>query len=223
MLKYIFLIIISLMIIKEVYDCYCIIPEVKQIIPVMEESSYKTANEYIFNNVQAKRAPEEIVYNNPDPWTKLIIDKNNEYPYFYHIKITIPSLNDLMKWKEIIPNIEFNPNSGELIIPSKDEGSALAITNLIISNLYNNLSLDDIISDQLIQVSIAKAQSHELVRNKLKEQILAATNNKTVAKPSSNFERDLATRTPTQPAQVKNNDEIEAFDGNDYSNDYSFI
>ena len=143
--------------------------------------------------------------------------RNNEFPYLYHIKVSIPSLNDLQKWKEIIPNLEFDPNTGELIIPSKDEGSALAVANLIIANLYNNLSITDILSKELLQISIAKAQAHEIVRSKLREQILSNTSGKTMVKSQSSFERDLASKAKPQQTENFSRDDIEAFDGNGYS------
>ena len=53
-------------------------------------------------------------------------------------------LNDYQTWKQIIPNLDFNPQSGELIIPSKDEPSALALANLIVINITGQLSLENI-------------------------------------------------------------------------------
>jgi hypothetical protein len=51
-------------------------------------------------------------------------------------------LNDYQTWKQIILNLDFNP--GELIIPSKDEPSALALANLIVINITGQLSLENI-------------------------------------------------------------------------------
>jgi hypothetical protein len=47
-------------------------------------------------------------------------------------------------WK-IIPNINFDPRAGELIIPSKDEPSALALANLILINFSGQMSLQNIL------------------------------------------------------------------------------
>ena len=178
---------------------------------------------------------KEIVFDKMNPWSKVIIRNGTEFPYNYYIPVTIPSLNDFQNWKNIVPNLDFNPQSGELIVPSKDEGSALALTNLIIANLHDQLTIDEIINKQLIQISVAKAQAHELVRNKLREQILDNLNGgKVVNAPATNFEKDLAS-TDTKmnidlPADIDsyNNKkqiqpkegEFEAFEGGD---GYSYI
>jgi hypothetical protein len=127
------------------------------------------------NNEQLNKKDTEykiLEFDKPNPWTKIIFDKSQEYYYNFYIKIKIPSLNDYQAWKKIIPNIDFLPKTGELIIPSKDEQSALAIANLIISNLMGYLSMDDIIEKKLIQISISKCKSHEIVQNKIRQQII---------------------------------------------------
>jgi hypothetical protein len=113
-----------------------------------------------------------IDYDKPNPWTKVIFDNTQEYNFNFFIKIKIPSLNDYEKWKEIIPNLDFIPKTGELVIPSKDEASALALANLIISNLMGYLSINDILEKNLIQISISKCKSHEIVQNKIRLQII---------------------------------------------------
>ena len=124
----------------------------------------------------------------------------------------------IQNWKKIIPVLDFDPSSGELIIPALDEGTALAIANLILANLHNSISLEDIMSKQLLQISIAKAQAHEIVRNKLREQILSVTHSKLGSKVPSNFEKDLAHEPKVaQETPRKLKEDIEAFDGNDYS------
>ena len=164
--------------------------------------------------------------------TKKLVDKSSDYPYLYHIKVAIPSLNDLQNWIKIIPNLNFSPHTGELIIPSKDEGSALAVANLIIANLNNNISMSDIINKQLLQISIAKAQSRDFVRTKLKEQIKTNLNIKASSDASKvpNFEMDLANKNNmVNKANLMFNKstieekithpirDVEGFDGNDYS------
>ncbi len=192
---------------------------------------------------QNRSKPEVIEYNKPNPWSKIIINKQSEYPYLFHIKIKIPSLNDFENWKQIIPNISFDPRSGELIIPSKDEASALALANLICSNFMGNLSLQNILDKNLIQISVNKAKSYEVVQNKLREQIMENLYGKQINKVQTNFEKDLAvkdisnndlsrqvdfhsdsftdtfeqfdTEESNQPSN--NSGSIEAYDGGDYS------
>jgi hypothetical protein len=131
-------------------------------------------------------------FDKPNPWTKIIIKKLEEYPYLFHIKVKVPSLNDFENWKQIVPNIDFDPRNGELIIPSKDEPSALALANLIIINFMGQMSLQNILEKNLIQISINKAKSYEVVQNKLREQIIENLYGKTFNSSDSSFEKDLA-------------------------------
>jgi hypothetical protein len=132
---------------------------------------------YKFDNLKEKKInivennQQIINYDKPNPWTKLVINENNEYPYYFHIKINIPSLTDYTNWKNIIPNLDFNVSTGELIIPSKDEASALAITNLFIMNINGDLKLEDILHNNLIETSITKSKNYEVVQNKFRDQI----------------------------------------------------
>jgi hypothetical protein len=82
-----------------------------------------------------------LEFDKPNPWSKVIVDERNPYPFLFHIKLRIPSLNDYESWKQIVPNIEFIPRTGELIIPSKDEASALALANLISINFTGQMTL----------------------------------------------------------------------------------
>ena len=143
------------------------------------------------NNIQVSNNKIQE-FDRPYPWSKIIYIKEDEFPYYYHIKIVIPSLNDFENWKQIIPNLDFNPNSGELIIPSKDEASALAVANLICINFSGQMSIQDILKKDLIKISIIKAKTHEVVRTKLREQIMEVLYGKTMDKVQTNYEEDLA-------------------------------
>ena len=123
------------------------------------------------HNILEKKELKIFEMNVSEPWSKILFNPDDEYQYHYHIKIKIPSLNDYEEWHRIIPNLKFNPNSGELIIPSKDEPAALAIVNLICMNFSKQLTIYEIINKNLIQISIDKAKSHTIVANKLREQI----------------------------------------------------
>ena len=181
----------------------------EKFININENNSSKLIHEYNDIIIEAKfndnNQPEEIEIKNinepenniqefdrPYPWTKIIYDKGEEYPYMYHIKIIIPSLNDFERWKQIIPNIDFNPNSRELIIPSKDEASALAIANLICINFSGQMSMTDILNKDLIRISISKAKTHDVVKNKLREQIMEVLYGKSFNTIQTNYEKDLA-------------------------------
>ena len=149
--------------------------------------------------------PSEVVPNKfiiwtftqPVPWTQIIYVYGQEFPFRFFLKINIPSLNDYQAWKQIIPNLDFDSKTGELIIPSKNEESALAIANLIISNFQGQLTIDNIIQKNLIQISVTKAQQYEVVKTKLREQIIEALHgqmnqlNRTNKPKSNDFEEDL--------------------------------
>jgi hypothetical protein len=155
-----------------------------------------------------------VEYDVPKPWSKVVYIPNSPYPYNYFIKLKIPSLNDYESWKTIVPNLNFDPRSGDLIIPSKDEASALALANLISINFSGQLSLDNILEKNLIQISISKAKSHEVVINKLREQITENLNGSKFSSPDISFEKDLV-----NVNKQENNIEfsIDAYNGNDYA------
>ena len=184
------------------------------------------------NNIEHFTEDRVKEFNKPNPWTKLIVKKGDEYPLHFHIKIKIPSLNDFQTWKQIVPNLNFDPNTGEMIIPSQDEAAALALANLIIINFTGQMTLKDILEKNLIQISVAKAKSHELVQNKLREQIMDNLyGKKENVENFANFSQDLTKNNNTNfqtenfsdtfqhfdAAEKANNFEtIEAFQGNDY-------
>ena len=111
-------------------------------------------------------------FYDPKPWTKIIYNYGEEYPYYYYLKAKIPSLNDYQNWKSIIINLDFDPRSGELIIPCKDEETALSIANLIVSNFKGDIKLEEIINKDLLGISILKCRKFEIVKNKLRDQII---------------------------------------------------
>jgi len=148
----------------------------------------------------------------PKPWTKIIYKYNEKYPFNFFIKIKVPSLNDYSNWKQIIPNLDFDPRSGEIIIPCEDEETALSIANLIVSNFKGDLSLEEIMSKNLIDISINKAKKYEVVKNKLIEQIMTNLNDKIKEsfKETQTFATDLAKK------QNKHED-YAAYEGTEYS------
>lgn len=151
----------------------------------------------------------------PKPWSKVVYNPNDNYPYNYYIKLRIPSLNDYEAWKNIVPNLNFDPRSGELIIPSKDEASALALANLISINFTGQLSLDNILEKNLIQISISKAKAHEVVQHKLREQIIENLHGTKFNNPEMSFEKDLVN---LNKQEIKNEEtSIEAYTGSDYA------
>jgi hypothetical protein len=162
-------------------------------------SNTSTSNTSTSNTSKLNSNESKVIINDkPNPWTKVIINQNDEYPFLYHIKIKIPSLNDFENWKKIIPNLNFDPLSGELIIPSKDEQSALAIANLILINFSGKMTIQHIVEKNLIQISIAKTKSYELVQNKIRAQIMDELYGKQINKPITNYQQDLAVKKPIE-------------------------
>ena len=160
--------------------------------------------------------PNEYIvwtFSDPVPWTQIIYMYGEEYPFKFFIKIKVPSLNDYQVWKQIIPNLNFNSKTGEIIIPSKNEASALAIANLIVSTFTGQMTIETVLEKNLIQISVTKALQFELVRNKLREQILEGLNNKTyntrqTETGKNDYEADLA-RTSKNEISAANN--VETF------------
>lgn len=221
-------------------------PNKQQLLKIVELEATNTLQNKILQNetfanepvpyIKPQPEPKIWEFDRPNPWTKVIFNETDEYPYYFHIKISIPSLNDYEMWKQIVPNIDFNPRTGELIIPSKEEASALALANLICINFSGQMSIENILDKNLIQISIGKSRAHEVVQNKLREQIMENLYGKSVTKVQTSFEKDLAMNgiendqakvdfksdnfTDTFEHFTENNNtdhNIEAYDGGDYS------
>ena len=159
-------------------------------------------------------------FNLEKPWTQIIYNYDQEYPFRFFIKVKIPSLNEYQTWKHIVPNLDFDSKTGELIIPSKDEAGALAITNLIISNFKGQLSIENILEKNLIPISITKAQQYEMVKNKLREQIIESLQNK-LTESKTDYEEDLADNTNTNTTKTKyNQTQNQTQDDNENKSDY---
>jgi len=164
------------------------------------------------------------------PWSRVLYNENNEYPYYFYIKLKIPSLNDYEKWKEIIPNIDFNPNTREIVIPSKDEASALAVANLMCMNFSGSITMKEILSKDLIRVSITKAQGHDIVKEKIREQINDTMNGKITVEPQQVKKQQSTMKNDNKSFTLKSEnfrDTFEHFDDNigafDNNGGYSFI
>ena len=187
-------------------------------------TDYDEITNVIVNNVDPQMfgKPSKFEKNNiivwdilePKPWNKIIYKYNEKYPFYFHIKIKIPSLNDYNNWKNIISNLDFDPKSGELIIPTEDEETALSIVNLIISNFKGDLTIEEILNKNLIDISINKAKKYDVVKNKLKEQIIINLNDK----PTELFNSINTQTFTTDLAKTQNKyDEYNAYEGIEYS------
>ncbi len=139
---------------------------------------FNTTNE-TFQNEDIKEE-SEVEFDNPNPWNKI--------QYFTHINkyyIKINKIGDyiekIMVWKSlpIIKNdlIDIDIDNNYLILKTHSEEEALVICNLIINHINNNLTINDIVSKNLINYSINKAKRYKLIGTKLTELIKEGVNN----------------------------------------------
>ena len=155
------------------------------------------------------------IFNNQNPWTQIMYKYGDRNPLKFNIKTKIPSLNDYEEWKKVIPDLDFNATTGELVIPAKDEASALAITNLIVSTFQGTLSMSSIFKNNLIKVSINKARKHVMVTNKLRDQINNMIHGKKLISKNENkidYEEDLVRTNRNFESNIP-----EAFEGSELS------
>ena len=122
------------------------------------------------DNVMLDKNTVEFV--DPNPWTKIYVG-NNINKYYLKIKNINKYLDNIVAWKQLpfirTDMIDVDVENEFLIIKSNNEREALVISNLIISNLNNELTIDDIVAKDLINTSLAKAEKYIIVVNKLRE------------------------------------------------------
>lgn len=222
MINIFFITIIIFILLQQAYDTWSIdtldntnVSETKKQIKTVQ---FNDEEQIIRKVTRANISEIDTPEGHNKPWSRVLYNPNDEYPYYYYIKVKIPSLNDYESWRNIVPNINFDPRTGELIIPSKDEASALALANLIVINFMGQLSLDNILDKNLIQISVTKARSHEIVKNKLREQIIENLYGSKFNNQSVDLEKDLVHN--NQPKTIVHNNqinEIEAYTGSDYA------
>ena len=134
----------------------------------------KSSNEKFNNNENEDNNQDEVIFENPNPWNKI--------QYFTHVNkyyIQIEKLNDhiekIILWKSLpiikTDLIDIDIDNNYLILRTHSEEEALVICNLIINHINNNLTINDIISKNLINYSINKAKRFKLIGTKLTELI----------------------------------------------------
>ncbi len=178
--------------------------------------------------------PNEYVhwdFYDPQPWTKIIYKYGENDPYNFYLKVAIPSLNDYENWKNYLTNINFEPRSGEIVISCQDEETALSIGNLVVSNFKGDIKFDEIVNKDLIGVSIIKCKKHEIVKNKIKEQIIQnmvikSTNFNDLNKKKDNTPVNIPAKKDDNQSNnyyyyndknIKKSNEYDAYDGNEFS------
>lgn len=115
-----------------------------------------------------------IEFSDPDPWTK--IHSNSKITKYYVMINNINKYIDkFITWKDLpfIRNdlIDIDVDNNYLIIKTSSEEESLVVCNLIISHINDDISIEEIISKNLMNNSINKAKKFKLVCVKLKELI----------------------------------------------------
>lgn len=140
----------------------------------------------------------------PNPWSTLYFNQTkNTFTYGLKHSISKKLLNE---WSKIIPNLGFNDSEKNIMITTSDEVSALAVINLVLNTINDELTIKEIIDSNLINISVSKIKAHPLVKTKILEQINEKILiNKEIIKPDDGM--DLAT----------NKLDIGAYGGNEFS------
>jgi len=144
--------------------------------PLYGKPSKLTDNGYLFDS------------NIPKPWTYIIFN-NNSIPNHHYVVSLVPLLkssdrtsilNVIGLWVNFLKtnqvDLMFNGQTFDLLIPSQDEEFALTICNLIINNIKGNLTINNIVDNNLIQISMQKIKKYTVIKNKIVEQILENLN-----------------------------------------------
>lgn len=151
----------------------------------------------------------------PNPWNVIAYIETDKFPYKFSFKHNLDAnKNIIKKWTSIIPNISYNNNL--LLIPAKDENSALVILNLLLKNIMNEITFDNIINNELIPKSLAKISNFKIIKTKILEQINELSNSKITETSESNAE-DLAEPEPKMTATNSTINGIGAYGGNEFS------
>lgn len=141
---------------------------------------------------------------NNDPWACLYYNSTNDTMTFGINHIISNEL--LASWKKVIPNVGFNDKDKLLMITSTDEESALAVINLVLSTIHQELTIDEIMNSNLIDISVNKIRAHPLVKTKILEQV-----NEKISISKEKIE-------PDDGLDLATNDlNIDAYGGNEFS------
>jgi hypothetical protein len=111
---------------------------------------------------------EELKFDEPNPWTRINVNNNGNT---YHIVIYNFDEGKFMEWKKLVKNVNYDVSKKEFSIKSSSEEKALAIVNLVISHMNNDISVNEIIENRLINKSYLKAKKFPSVKIKLIELI----------------------------------------------------
>ncbi|MBT7076635.1 MAG: hypothetical protein HN930_02835 [Pelagibacterales bacterium] len=152
----------------EIYYSYFYKESVSENENMDNDDDTESENLEIYNGL-ANENDEVIEFKEPNPWCKIIVGLDNTTRYF--VKINNFNEDKYLEWRKLINSLDYDVETRELILETNSEEEALALTNLIISNMNDEIEIEDILDKNLIHISVAKAKSHKLVCNKLIELI----------------------------------------------------
>lgn len=113
-----------------------------------------------------------ILFEKPNPWIKVVVNENSKYKYNHYIRVKIHNIHSYNKWLDMLDNIVVDNKNNIIVISTHDEPSALAIINIILINILNQITFEHILNKNLINISINKCQNSVTVQNKIRQQIL---------------------------------------------------
>ena len=96
-------------------------------------------------------------------WSEINTKLSKKY---YHIKYDIPK-DIIIKWKQLIPTLQYNIDTKKLIISTKDELKALAILYLIYLNTNKIKTFTSIVSTNEINNTYNDISSNINIKNNI--------------------------------------------------------
>ena len=133
---------------------------------------YGVADEVLFENKQLGSQMVNYVVHRyslavPKPWD--IIDITPDYVYQYKYYIKLNRNIDINNWRKLYPAIAIQ--DGVLMIESNNEEIPIALLNLILNHELKNITFQEIMNKDLLNVSVNKLSEHKMVKPKLIDQI----------------------------------------------------
>lgn len=115
-----------------------------------------------------------IEFLEPNPWSKIYYNSKIK-KYYVKINNVNKYIDQIIVWKQLpfirSDMLDIDIDNDYLIIKTISEEESLVLCNLIISYINNDLTIEEVISKNLINSSINKAKKYKLVTIKLIELI----------------------------------------------------
>lgn len=105
-------------------------------------------------------------FQQPEPWTQIIY-RNDIDAYIYFVHLFIPTINHYSFWKNIMPDLDYDSNTNELIIHAHNEIQALNILYIILLHFNGQIKENDIgnLLDKPNELLEKKVVLDELLKN----------------------------------------------------------